>query len=212
MNNSSSSSIGPVVVGSSLTSHSGPRDFAMNTPLLIAALALLAGCVLAKPLQDDPDFDATPLGELSDGSRLYLLREKRQNFGRYPQNYQGGRPGGRPGGFQGGRPGGGFQGGRPGGFQQPSFAGSAANAQAQGFQSGNFGANHAGTQTQGFAAGPGGITGSAGQSFSQNYQFPGGISASVSGSGTFGAGPGGVTQGGGHSVAITGPNGQPIRG
>ncbi|XP_059482461.1 uncharacterized protein LOC132200773 [Neocloeon triangulifer] len=134
-----------------------------------------------------------------------LVRVRRQfypggQFGR--QNYN--RPG-RPSG-------GGYN--RPGGFAQPGFpsgSASAANAQAQGFQSGaGFGANHAGTMTQGFAFGPQGITGSAGQAFSQNYQFPGGISASVSGSGTFGAGPGGITQGGANSVSVTGPNGQPI--
>ncbi|XP_065345039.1 uncharacterized protein LOC135942695 [Cloeon dipterum] len=159
--------------------------------LTISAACLVSAAPLTRPGEDEP-----------------LLRVRRQF---YPGRQQYNRPGGnnynRPGGS---RPGG-------GNFQQPGFpsgGASAANAQAQGFQSGNFGANHAGTMTQGFAFGPQGITGSAGQSFSQNYQLPGGISASVSGSGTFGAGPGGITQGGANSVTVTGPNGQriPVRG
>lgn len=56
------------------------------------------------------------------------------------------------------------------------FGASSAMAGAQGFQSqgplGGFGASSANSASQGFQAGPGGITGNAGFSGSQNYNLP----------------------------------------
>ncbi|KAG8228543.1 hypothetical protein J437_LFUL009000 [Ladona fulva] len=149
------------------------------------------------------EFSSTAPIQAQESSDTDIRVRRQHPQGRRPQGHHNGgrRPGGGGGGFRPGAGGG-------------HFGASQGLAGAQAFETngpmGGFGASAANAGTQSVNFRPGGFSGSAGESASQNYQLPGGGSASVSFTGGVSVdSQGGTSQSGGTSVAITPPKRRP---